>query len=51
MTDGYAVRASVRGQAKQDEVRAAMAAHMPKGFDLAKKLSFVELDLESDAGW
>jgi dihydroflavonol-4-reductase len=51
LTDGYAVRASVRSHAKQDEVRAAMATHMPKGFDLAKKLSFVELDLESDAGW
>jgi dihydroflavonol-4-reductase len=51
LTDGYAVRASVRSHAKQDEVRAAMATHMPKVFDLAKKLSFVELDLESDAGW
>jgi len=51
LTDGYEVRASVRSRAKQDEVRAAMAAHLSKGFDLANKLSFVELDLESDAGW
>lgn len=51
LTDGYEVRASVRGKAKQDEVRAAMAAHAPKGVDLAKKLSFVELNLECDAGW
>ncbi len=51
LTDGYEVRASVRNSAKADEVRAAMLAHLPAGFDLAKKLSFVELDLESDAGW
>ena len=51
LTDGYEVRASVRNSAKADEVRAAMSAHLPAGFDLASKLSFVELDLESDAGW
>jgi len=51
LRDGYDVRASVRSAAKQGEVRDAMVAHLPKGFDLAKKLSFVELDLESDAGW
>ena len=51
LKDGYEVRASVRNSAKADEVRAAMAAHLPEGFDLAGKLSFVELDLESDAGW
>jgi dihydroflavonol-4-reductase len=51
LTDGFEVRASVRNQAKAQEVRAAMAAHLPNGFDLDSKLSFVELDLESDSGW
>ncbi len=51
LTAGYTVRASVRSGAKADEVRAAMTAHLPAGFDLASKLSFVELDLESDSGW
>ena len=48
---GFEVRASVRNGGKADEVRAAMAAHLPAGFDLASKLSFVELDLESDSGY
>jgi dihydroflavonol-4-reductase len=48
---GFEVRASVRSGAKADEVRAAMVAHLPADFDLARKLSFVELDLESDSGW
>ena len=51
LNDGYEVRASVRTKAKGDEVRAAMAAHLAPGFDLDKKLSFIELDLESDSGW
>jgi dihydroflavonol-4-reductase len=51
LTDGYEVRASVRSKAKADEVRAAMLAHLPAGFDVDGKLSFVELDLESDDGW
>jgi dihydroflavonol-4-reductase len=51
LTDGYEVRASVRNKAKADEVREAMSAHLPEGFKLDKKLSFVELDLESDKGW
>ena len=51
LTDGYEVRASVRNKAKADEVRAAVSAHLPEGFKLDKKLSFVELDLESDKGW
>jgi len=51
LTDGYQVRASVRNSAKADEVLAAMKAHLPASFDLEKKLSFVELDLEKDAGW
>jgi dihydroflavonol-4-reductase len=48
---GYVVKASVRSKAKADEVSETMAAHLPKGFDLGKKLSFIELDLESDTGW
>ncbi len=28
-----------------------MVAHLPSGFDLDSKLSFSELDLESDTGW
>ncbi|MEN9966970.1 MAG: hypothetical protein RL036_203 [Actinomycetota bacterium] len=51
LTDGFEVKASVRSSVKADEVRAAMVAHLPAGFDLGAKLSFVELDLESDAGW
>lgn len=51
LSDGYEVRASVRSAAKQEEVRAAMEAHAPKGVNVAKKLTFVELNLESDAGW
>jgi dihydroflavonol-4-reductase len=48
---GYVVKASVRSKAKVDEVSETMAAHLPAGFDLGKSLSFIELDLESDAGW
>ena len=51
LNDGYVVRASVRNSSKADEVRKAMEANLPEGFDLDKKLSFVELDLEKDAGW
>jgi len=51
LNEGYEVRASVRNKAKADEVRAAMSAHLPEDFKLDKKLSFVELDLESDKGW
>jgi dihydroflavonol-4-reductase len=51
LSSGFEVRASVRNTAKAEEVRAAMTTHLPANFDLAKKLTFVELDLESDAGW
>jgi dihydroflavonol-4-reductase len=51
LNDGFEVKASVRSAAKAEEVRAAMTAHLPTGFDLGSKLSFVELDLQSDAGW
>ncbi len=48
---GFEVRASTRSKGKQEEVRAAMAKHLKPGFELDKKLSFIELDLESDNGW
>lgn len=51
LNEGYEVRASVRNSAKADEVRAAVTDHLPKGYDLASKLTFVELDLEGDKGW
>ena len=51
LSDGYKVKASVRSKTKQDEVSLAMTAHLPTNFDLGAKLSFVELDLESDSGW
>jgi dihydroflavonol-4-reductase len=51
LTSGYEVRASVRNGAKQAEVIQAMGAHLPADFDLSSKLSFVELDLDRDAGW
>jgi len=45
LSSGFEVRASVRNTAKAEEVRSAMTAHLPEKFDLAKKLTFVELDL------
>jgi dihydroflavonol-4-reductase len=51
LQDGYTVVASVRALSKADEVRSAVQPLLPKNFNLAKKLTFVELDLEKDAGW
>ena len=51
LNEGYSVRASVRTLAKGDEVRAAVLPHLNHTIDMASKLSFVELDLEKDAGW
>jgi len=48
---GYNVRGSVRNQAKADEVKAAIKVHLKDQKGLAKRLSFVELDLTSDKGW
>lgn len=48
---GYQVRASVRSPQRADQVRAAMQAHLSSHIDLEKALSFVELDLNADAGW
>jgi len=48
---GYNVRGSVRSDAKADEVCAAMKVHLKDSTDLNERLSFVHLDLTSDAGW
>lgn len=48
LTAGYAVRGTVRQLDRGDEVRAALAPHLD---DSAGSLSFVQADLESDAGW
>jgi len=51
LNSGYTVRASVRSDKKAEEVRKAIAAHVKSEIDLSTQLSFVVLDLESDAGW
>lgn len=48
---GHDVVGSVRKLDRGEEVRAAMRAHLPEGFDLEGKLRFVALDLDRDAGW
>lgn len=45
---GYDVRGTIRRLDRAEEVRAALAPHLTGG---AGKLSFVQADLESDAGW
>lgn len=47
---GYRLRGSLRNLARADEVRAALAPHLAPDVDLAN-LSFVALDLNSDAAW
>lgn len=47
---GYAVRGSVRSDAKGAEVRAAMAAHVSDAASL-ERLETVNLNLMSDDGW
>ncbi|MEM7243667.1 MAG: NAD-dependent epimerase/dehydratase family protein [Pseudomonadota bacterium] len=51
LNEGFAVRASVRSDTRADDIRAAMAAHARETDDLEKRLTFVTLDLSSDAGW
>lgn len=46
---GHTVRAGLRTPARADEVRAAVAPHLPPG--AADRLSFVTLDLLRDDGW
>ena len=45
---GYAVRGTLRRMDRADEVRAAVAPYLT---EQAGELSFVQADLESDAGW
>ncbi|WP_333817383.1 SDR family oxidoreductase [Tabrizicola sp.] len=45
---GYAVRGTLRRMDRADEVRAALAPYLTEH---AGELSFVQADLESDAGW
>lgn len=45
---GYAVRGTLRRMDRADEVRAALAPYLT---EQAGELSFVQADLESDAGW
>lgn len=51
LNEGFDVRASVRSEARAQEVRAAMEAHARNTDDLDQRLSFCMLDLEQDDGW
>ena len=51
LNQGYQVRASVRNLSKSTEVRNAVLPHLLDSSDLDSRLTFVELDLEKDAGW
>ncbi len=51
LNQGYSVRASVRNLSKSDEVRNAVLPHLIDETKLDSRLTFVELDLEKDAGW
>lgn len=48
---GHRVVGSVRAAERCDEIRAAVAPHLPEGFDLDAKLGFCLLDLTQDDGW
>lgn len=51
LNEGYEVRASVRNLSKSIEVRDAVARHLEENSNLDSRLTFAELDLESDSGW
>jgi dihydroflavonol-4-reductase len=51
LNQGYAVRASVRNLNKSSEVRNAVRPYLLDSSELDSLLTFVELDLEKDAGW
>lgn len=51
LNSGYVVRASVRDLKRSQEIRDAVTPHLVAGIDLSKALTFVQLDLEKDAGW
>lgn len=48
---GYQVCGSVRSLARSEEIIDAVRPHLDPDFDIDRNLSFVELDLNSDAGW
>jgi len=48
---GYDVTGSVRTATRAAQTRAAMQAHLPDEPNLDDRLTLVELDLASDAGW
>jgi dihydroflavonol-4-reductase len=48
---GYAVRATVRSEAREAELRMAMAQHVRDASAVDQRLSFAILDLERDEGW
>jgi len=51
LNQGYLVRASVRDLSRSSEVRDAVTPHLMDAAKLETRLTFVELDLEKDAGW
>jgi len=51
LNQGYEVRASVRNLSKSAEVISAVEPGLVDKSKLDKRLTFVELDLEKDAGW
>jgi dihydroflavonol-4-reductase len=51
LNQGYSVRASVRSFKKSSEVINAVRPHLLDSSNLDTRLTFVELDLEEDAGW
>ena len=51
LNQGYEVRASVRSISKSQEVRDAVTPRLIDKTSLENRLTFVELDLEKDAGW
>ena len=51
LNQGYEVRASVRKLSKSSEVRDAVLPHLIDSSNVDTKLTFIELDLEKDAGW
>ena len=51
LNQNYQVRASVRSLEKSSEIIDALKAHVKDVNSLNSNLSFVKLDLDSDAGW
>ena len=51
LNQGFKVRASVRKLAKSVEVRNAVSPYLLDSSNLDSRLTFVELNLDSDSGW